>query len=711
MSRRRRRPFPFSPPQGPTATEIAEPGLLPQCQKWALRALIELGGHQSIVLSDHCSEPGLVEALGVPINAEEDYSQADVLAALKAKHRVMLGQELALPQDSPLIVNVRWLAEQVGLTESEQIVLIFCVLLRHSVCLPQAMEALGDLNNLRLYSAVSVVLDLTVEEVRKAFSKGSGLSRASLVRIDGQPSFSVANKIELIRGLSDRMMVLHDNPFDLFADNFVVAPSATLAVDRFEHIKLKLHHLHAYLRHALDNGRQGVNVLVYGPPGTGKTEFTRTLSQAMSADLFQVAVEDADGDRIGGEHRLTSYRLSQQILSRRKNTLIVFDEIEDIKLGDDDDIFSPSGGNRSGKKGWINQLLEQNKAPALWISNNVSFLDPAHLRRFDYHLHLDIPPVRIRTSMLAEHVTKLGVSAAWCESMAANESLAPAMMARAAKVAGDMQTAGVATPIEGLLDEVIEGAMAAQSCTLRHKSRMAGQISYKIESANADCDLAQVIEGLQASGEGRICLYGPSGTGKSAFAAHVAEKLGLVPLLQRASDVLSPYRGETEARMAAMFRRAQDEKSVLILDEADSFLRSREQARQSWEVTAVNEMLTQMEAFEGIFFATTNLMEQIDAASMRRFDAKICFGYLRAEQCATLFAQGCQVLGIEPDDLAQQSLRALDRLTPGDFANVLRQSRLRPVRTTQDFIARLANEVKHKRLSIGRPMGFLANAA
>ena len=230
MSRRRRRPFPFSSPQGQTATEIAEPGLLPQCQKWALRAFIELGGHQSIVLSGHCSEPGLVEALGVPLNAEEDYCQADVLAALKAKHRIMLGQELALPQDSPLIVNVRWLAEQVGLTESEQSILSFCVLLRHSVCLHQAMEALGDLNNLRLFSAMSVVLDLTVEEVRKAFSKDSGLYRASLVRIDGQPSFSVANKIELIRGLSDRMMVLHDNPFDLFADNFVLAPSASLEV-------------------------------------------------------------------------------------------------------------------------------------------------------------------------------------------------------------------------------------------------------------------------------------------------------------------------------------------------------------------------------------------------------------------------------------------------------------------------------------------------
>ncbi|MEI7682519.1 MAG: ATP-binding protein, partial [Betaproteobacteria bacterium] len=304
-----------------------------------------------------------------------------------------------------------------------------------------------------------------------------------------------------------------------------------------------------------------------------------------------------------------------------------------------------------------------------------------------------------------------GVSAAWCEAMAANEALAPAMMARAAKVAGDMLTAGVPTPIEGLLDEVIEGAMAAQSCTLRRKSTISGQIAYQIASANADCDLAQVIEGLQTTGEGRICLYGPSGTGKSAFAAYVSEKLGLVPLLQRASDILSPYRGETEARMAAMFRRAQEDKSVLILDEADSFFRSREQARLSWEVTAVNEMLTQLESFEGIFFATTNLMDQIDAASMRRFDAKICFKYLKLEQCGALFVQACQTLGILPDEFAKQSLRTIDRLTPGDFANVVRQSRLRPVRTSQDLIARLKDEVRHKGLSVGRTMGFLENVA
>ena len=48
---------------------------------------------------------------------------------------------------------------------------------------------------------------------------------------------------------------------------------------------------------------------------------------------------------------------------------------------------------------------------------------------------------------------------------------------------------------------------------------------------------------------------------------------------------------------------------MLLLDEVDSFLQDRRQARQSWEVTLVNEMLTQMETFHGIFIASTNRLD------------------------------------------------------------------------------------------------------
>ena len=62
--------------------------------------------------------------------------------------------------------------------------------------------------------------------------------------------------------------------------------------------------------------------------------------------------------------------------------------------------------------------------------------------------------------------------------------------------------------------------------------------------------------------------------------------------------------------MARMFEEAQAEQAVLLLDEADSFLRSRRLAERHYEVSEVNEMLQGMERFAGVFICTTNLFER-----------------------------------------------------------------------------------------------------
>ena len=123
-------------------------------------------------------------------------------------------------------------------------------------------------------------------------------------------------------------------------------------------------------------------------------------------------------------------------------------------------------------------------------------------------------------------------------------------------------------------------------------------------------------------------------------------------------------------------------------------------------------MLTQMEAFSGLFVATTNQVDDLDEACMRRFDAKVRFDYLRAAEVCALLIQTCAVLGI---DCAQPEAVAanLDHLTPGDFAVVLRQARFRPVGSLADLAARLRDEVVHKRKAgsssysgSARPIGF-----
>ena len=112
-----------------------------------------------------------------------------------------------------------------------------------------------------------------------------------------------------------------------------------------------------------------------------------------------------------------------------------------------------------------------------------------------------------------------------------------------------------------------------------------------------------------------------------------------------------------------------------------------------WEVSLVNEMLTQMEAFSGVFIASTNLMSGLDQAALRRFDLKVKFDFLKAEQAVELFRRYCVTLALEapaPADLAQISRQ--QKLTPGDFAAVVRQSRFRSITSAHALLAALEGE-------------------
>lgn len=119
-------------------------------------------------------------------------------------------------------------------------------------------------------------------------------------------------------------------------------------------------------------------------------------------------------------------------------------------------------------------------------------------------------------------------------------------------------------------------------------------------------------------------------------------------------------------------------------------------------------MLVQMENFDGVFFATTNLMDNLDRASLRRFDLKVEFGYLRGEQVWQLFKAYAKELGIETPKELEKEVRSLRFATPGDFASIVRQSRFRPIEDGRDLLERLREEIEFKKVENGNSMGFIA---
>jgi len=135
--------------------------------------------------------------------------------------------------------------------------------------------------------------------------------------------------------------------------------------------------------------------------------------------------------------------------------------------------------------------------------------------------------------------------------------------------------------------------------------------------------------------DARILFYGPPGTGKTMTAASLAKSLKRQVLSFDCSKILSMYVGESEKNVRNIFDTYNDltKKSktepVLLLNEADQFLSARLQGTGNSAEQSHNQMqnifLEQMEKFEGVLIATTNLLENIDKAFSRRFEYKIEF--------------------------------------------------------------------------------------
>ena len=168
-------------------------------------------------------------------------------------------------------------------------------------------------------------------------------------------------------------------------------------------------------------------------------------------------------------------------------------------------------------------------------------------------------------------------------------------------------------------------------------------------------------------------------------------------VVKRGSDLLSMYVGGNEKNIAGAFAQAQEEGAVLLIDEVDGFLQDRRGAQRGWEVSMVNEMLTQMESFPGIFLASTNLMEGLDPAALRRFDLKVKFDFLQPGQAIELLRCYCAENALPaPTPVEEGRLSRSRALTPGDFAAVQRQHRFRPVTSAMAWVAALEAECNLK---------------
>jgi transitional endoplasmic reticulum ATPase len=682
---------------------------------WIARILMPLGGYKEFITELGYSDDHVARELGLPnpLDSGDDdflneFDQKDALKKLRTCYRSFQKKSDTCAIPEVLEKNIRNLSKILLLSEVDQQILAFAVLLYVEESLSEAANTLGNMTFNKICKCLSDILELPLDEVKETLGNQGKLASTSIVYVDHECSGYLRGKLEIIsRDFAERMLMPASDPIQLLRETILPCTSAELCIDDYSHIESSLKILIPYLQQSINNHIKGVNILIYGPPGTGKSQLSRVIAQNLGIDIYEVSRENNDGDPIDGTRRLRALRTAQNIFESGQHILL-FDEVEDI-FGDGSSLFGVKS-TASKHKGWINRTLEESPIPTIWLTNNVNCMDPAFIRRFDLVVKLDVPQRSQRKSIIEKLCGDLA-SEATLEHLSQSDELSPAVIASASRVIRAIHGSAPSDTSQKALKHVIESTLTAQGhrALSNIKSEELPE-HYDPEVINCAVDLTMLADNLAGIKSGRLCIYGPPGTGKTAYARWLATKLDIPLHVKRASDLLSMFVGGTEENIAEAFHQAEEDNALLLIDEVDSFLQDRRKAQRSWEVSAVNEMLTQMETFSGIFIASTNLVDDLDQASLRRFDIKAKFDYLRPEQAWSLFTRVSSKIGLTPSNEAKELISQLGVLTPGDYNVIDRRHRFQPFGSATEVARVLVEECAMK--EDGKPkrsIGFIQN--
>ena len=393
------------------------------------------------------------------------------------------------------------------------------------------------------------------------------------------------------------------------------------------------------------NSSMNFSILIYGPSGTGKSYFLRYLADQIGVNTIEKTARDLIS-KYNSETIQNINRMFQEAEARK--AMIIMDEIETLLQKRDENL----SVYRSEITNAFLIGIENCKYPFAGTTNHYELIDPAIIRRFVFKTKFDYL-TKVQNAVAFKHFFKMK---------------APDALSQIGGLTnGDFSTVKKKAII---LDKMNDADELVEMLKDESTQKTTSIISQNIEVADFDknflnTDIKQLdalIKQVKNKKKTNISflLYGPSGTGKSMYLRYIASQLGYEVIERRMSDIVSKWHGETSINLAKAFAEARDRRAFLIFDEIDGILYNKQNITSAWMGEQVNEFLIQLENHPFPVGGTTNYIQNVEPAALRRFTIKALFDYLKPEQYDYVYEK---IFGFK----LKEDISYFKRLTPALF--------------------------------------------
>lgn len=499
---------------------------------------------------------------------------------------------VTVPEEDITFKNLIRLTEILGLSDDERKPLQLIYVARQYDELNQFISGVftEDLKKASIGMARMLDAPLDGRKFATALNYGSRLSRYGLTYFE--PTGSTAEGMGLPM-IDDEIIEKFDREMtddQLAAILLDKSTKSELDIADFSHVGEQLDFVLNLIKKSVENGERGINIVLHGPAGSGKTELASAIAKHLNLTMYSIGEPgNEDGmeyTEIGSKRSASDIRISKlqrthALLEGSKNSIVLFDEIEDLLMKGTDSSKSADVDNKLE----VNRLLENNPVVTIWTGNDPDKFHTAVRQRFTYSIMMDYPPTLVREKVWRRRLEleKATLPDADIRALAREYEAPPRMIAKAVR---SMRILG------GGVDVIRRSLEADSKIAFGQTDSILNDVAipqdFNLDFVNADKNLHEMFNRLVGRGVDKkpfsLLVKADPETGAENILRLMAENMVMNPQEVSMAELCAPHPMMGPAqKFAAAFGGAADARQFLIVTGLEDVVGGADEENPDWK--------------------------------------------------------------------------------------------------------------------------------